>query len=723
MSGRSAALNSLSAAETSSDPPGALNGRGLAAARLGGAVFLALAAAAFAAALPMRWARLTHPTAAMQANLGTLGLSNAAYAGYLLGGEIIFTGSFLAVAGIILARRSPDRMALVAAIFLIAFGVGNQTVAPTLESARGISPAVDFFINGLTCLAWITFAWFFYLFPSGRFVPGWTRWLAGAWVLIAIPWNFASGSPLDPLRWPPWLFAPLIGGFWLSWLASQVYRYRRVSNFVERQQTKWVVSAVALIIACGIPFFAIGSFLPGYKLLAEEQTTAQGLAYVLFFWSLARPGLLLLPVAIAYSILRHRLWAIDGLINGTLVYGALTASVVAAYVAIVAGLGALFRIPGSPLTALLATGVIAVLFNPVRERLQRAVNRLMYGQRDDPYAVLSSLSRQLETTLDADSVLPVIAETIAAALKLPYAAVAVRAAQGMQVAADKGSRPERVLSWPLNYHGEQVGELLVAPRSSEAGFTPAEAHLIEDVALQAGIAIHNVRLTADLRQSREQLVTAREEERRRLRRDLHDGLGPKLAGQSLKLEAAMGTLNDEPEKASTLLTEALSESQTLLAEIRRLVYGLRPPALDDLGLVAAIREQASQYQLNGLRVSVEAPDTLPALPAAVEAAAYRILQEALTNVVRHAGAAHCRVTIGVEAAAAGEPSAGRLALSVQDDGRGLGANDRPGVGLASMRERAEEIGGTYRAERVPGGGACITVRLPLALGQPMEGTA
>ena len=235
-------------------------------------------------------------------------------------------------------------------------------------------------------------------------------------------------------------------------------------------------------------------------------------------------------------------------------------------------------------------------------------------------------------------------------------------------------------------------------------FSPSDHRLLADLARQAGVAAHAVRLTAELQRARERLVAAREEERRRLRRDLHDGLGPQLASQTLTLSAARKLLRRDPDAAETLLADATAHAQSAITDIRRLVYALRPPALDDLGLVAALREQAAQYQASGVRIAIDAPERLPSLPAAVEVACYRIAQEALTNVVRHAEARTCRVALAVGDA---------LCLEVRDDGRGLPPNHCAGVGLTSMRERAEELGGSCTIEPAPGGGTCVRARLPL----------
>ncbi|GHO55878.1 histidine kinase [Ktedonobacter robiniae] len=199
--------------------------------------------------------------------------------------------------------------------------------------------------------------------------------------------------------------------------------------------------------------------------------------------------------------------------------------------------------------SLLATGLIAVLFQPLRTHFQRTINRLMYGERDDPYQVISRLGQRLEAVLAPEAVLPAVVEVVAQTLKLPYVAVTLKQGEELVLVASHGTAPEAVLHVPLISQSEQVGELVLATRTPGEAFTPAEHRLLEDLARQAGVAAHAVqltedlkRLTIDLQSSRERLVTAREEERRRLRRDLHDGLGPQLASLTLKLETARNRL-------------------------------------------------------------------------------------------------------------------------------------------------------------------------------------
>ena len=380
-------------------------------------------------------------------------------------------------------------------------------------------------------------------------------------------------------------------------------------------------------------------------------------------------------------------------------------------------LGAAFRAQGDLAVSLVATGVAAVLFQPLRQRLQRGVNRLLYGERDDPYAVLARLGRRLEATLTPDAVLPTIVQTVREALRLPYVALRLAAepADDPPAAAAAGAPARATLRLPLVYQHEPVGELLLAPRGPGAPFSPTDRRLLDDLSRQAGVAVHAVRLTAALRRSRARLVAAREEERRRLRRDLHDGLGPALAGMTLQTDAARDLSATDPARADALLADLTEQLQAATADVRRLVDALRPPALDELGLVGALRAQAARHELGRTRITVVAPGALPPLPAAVEVAAYRIAQEALTNVLRHAAAPRAVVALRYDAPAA------CLTVEVTDDGRGLPPDLRPGVGLASMRERAEELGGRCAVGALPAGGTRVRAELPCPARAPGAG--
>jgi signal transduction histidine kinase len=364
--------------------------------------------------------------------------------------------------------------------------------------------------------------------------------------------------------------------------------------------------------------------------------------------------------------------------------------------------------------SLIATGVVAVLFHPLRQWLQRGVNRLLFGQRDEPYTVLVQLGRRLDAALAPEKMLPLVIETVAQSLKLPYAAIALnRGGTRVPIAAYGTSRGELV-KLPLVYQTEPLGELWLCPRAPGESLTSKDNQLLGELARQASTAVHVVQLSVDLQRSRERLVTAREEERRRLRRDLHDGLGPSLATLVMNAEAACDLLHTDPRQSEALLANVIAQAQGAIIDVRRLVYALRPPALDDLGLVAAIRAQAARYEQASVRIAVDAPDRLPTLPAAVEVAALRIVEEAVTNVVRHAKAISCTVRLAVQD--------GVLLIEVVDDGQGLRVDRRAGVGLHSMRERAEELGGTCTVETPVDGGVRVQARLPCSLDQATEVT-
>lgn len=431
--------------------------------------------------------------------------------------------------------------------------------------------------------------------------------------------------------------------------------------------------------------------------------------------ALMNGALLLIPLSVGIAVLRYHLFDIDILINRTLVYGALTVSVVGIYVLVVGYLSVLFRTAGGQVhlaISVLATGLVALLFQPLRYRLQRGINRLMYGDRDDPYAVLSRLGQRLEATLAPEAVLPTLVETVQESLKLPYTAITLKQDDAFVVAASSGTAMSEVLRLPLVYQNKTIGQLLLCPRAPGESFSSADRRLLDDLAREAGVAVHAVRLTtnlqrmtADLQHSRERLVTTREEERRRLRRDLHDGLGPTLASLAQLLDTARILVAHDPDAATALLGDLKGQVKTTITDLRRLVYALRPPALDELGLVSAIAEHVGRFnQPNGLQVSIDAPDRLPSLPAAVEVAAYYIALEAVTNVARHAHAQTCRISLSL---------ADELYLEITDDGDGLPADFHAGVGLASMRERAAELGGECRIEQGLTHGAQVWARLPL----------
>ena len=640
-----------------------------------------------------------------------LGLTPDFYAGFAVVLDVMFAAVYCGTSLIIFWRKSDGPMALFVSLALLTFG--TSSFPDTMTALRVAHPLWQWPTVVLNFLGFALFALFLYVFPDGRFVPRWTRWVALVWISWQLPQYWFPEFDSFDLSSLPSVLAVAVWTVALGTLVySQVHRYRRFSNALQRRQIKWVVLGIT---SAAVVYLGMATTLSAF---APAPTAPGKLATLLVGYSLIYLAMFLIPLSIGVAILRYHLFDIDLIVNRALVYGTLTASIVVLYVLVVGGLGQLLQVRGNVILSLIATGLAAVLFQPLRERLQRGVNRLTYGERDDPYAVLSRMGSRLESTLAPDAVLPAVTGTLREALKLPYAELQLRREDGFETAASTGDSVEDVLTLPLVYGGDTVGRLVVGPRAGEGHFGPTERRLLEDLAHQIGASAHAalmtdeaVRLSADLQRSRERLVEAREEERRRLRRDLHDGLGPQLSSQALTVDAVRALMKRDPDAAEELLLALKADAQNAVADIRRLVYGLRPPALDDLGLLGALRESAAQYSAKGLGVSVEAPESLPPLSAAVEVAAYRVAQEALTNVVRHSGASVCTVYLDME-------RAGVLCVEVRDDGRGMPDSQEnsptgTGVGLTSMRERAKELGGSLVVETLSEGGTRVRARLPL----------
>lgn len=352
-----------------------------------------------------------------------------------------------------------------------------------------------------------------------------------------------------------------------------------------------------------------------------------------------------------------------------------------------------------------AISLIAVTVEPVRRWLRRAVDDVVYGHLEDAYDVLTRLNRQIDPDENGPSATargldPSAAETIARSLHVPF----VEIRDGDTVTSTVGCRPaDRDLAdVPLSYRGEVIGRLSVASRHPGTRLSNRDLQLLTGLARQLGVGMYAVRASQQVQASRAALVTAREEERRRIRRDLHDGLGPTLASIKLQLTAVQRLLTQDADRASKILDEVRQEMNQTTAEIRRLVYGLRPPLIDELGLIAALRNHPVAQA--DIEVSVS-PDAIPELPAAVEVALYRIASEAIYNTARHSGGRRSDVLITV--------TEDEVLMQITDDGGGLPGALVEGVGISAMRERAAELGGTVELGRAGVGGTTVTAVMPI----------
>jgi signal transduction histidine kinase len=852
-----------------------LRGRGLILARVAWVIVVSLIAACFLARLPAYYTALhtvcTYPACGyVQPTLDTaqalqkLDLSVSAYAGITLALELALALLCFTLGAVIFWRRSDDWLALLGALAVVASVALNGNVfSMDMSSAWGwIAMGLYVFAGGLYLLV-LSLA-------DGRFVTRWAPLVLLCWV-VAVMQFFVFMNIVYALVWSAALVLLLI---------AQAFYHRRAASPVQRQQSKWFIlgGCVEVLISVGILaplliFPALGQNGSFYQLVVN------GLALILLSF--------VFPICIAIGILRYRLYDIDIIIRRTLVYGILTVCVVGVYVLVVAGLGALMGTSGNLLIELVATGLVAVLFQPLRALLQRGVNRLLYGQRDEPYSVITQLSQRLESTLAPDAVLSTIVETVAQALKLPYVAILLKQEDIFRLAASAGELVGEPVELPLVYQADTIGHLRLALRAPGEPFTPADRRLLEELARQAGLAAHAVQLNEDLQRSYEQLeqrvaertrelsslleishtvastlhlkpllglildqlklvidytgssiltveedalvfldhrgpvpqeqlvrlrfslehlgpvweiivsgesilienvrdeiplaqalraamgdllattfayvcswmavplilrdqvsgmlvLTSSEpnaftqrqatlalaianqaaiaienarlyeqaqelaalEERQKLARELHDSVSQALYGIALGVHTAQTLLDRDPRLVAEPLQYVLSLAKAGLAEMRALIFELRPESLETEGLVSALIKQAAALQArHEVPVETELCEE-PDLPLTVKQELYRVAQEALHNTIKHAGASQVHVRLGRTAEA--------IILEIRDNGSGFDpASSFPGhLGLLSMQERVKYLAGVLSMESTPGQGTTICARVP-----------
>ncbi len=543
------------------------------------------------------------------------------------------------------------------------------------------------------------------LFPNGRFLTG--RWGTGGRIALTvlvccglITMTTPAGGPLADGPLPPSVDPDpmtiralgdigdaLTGAAVATTITSIVFvlisvvvRYRR-SRDAEREGMRWLLWS-ALVAGCVL---AVSTLV---------EIPASG--YVLTTTVMVLPG-----AAMAIALVNPALVPIDDLLART--------SVVAVLLVVLGGIDALVlfltaRIFPDSLTqprVVTAVLVIAVvLYGPLRQRLADWIRHRMVGPRDQAYDAVAGLAASLETTDDVEEQLSVVARAVADAFRIGFVRIEVQTEGGGWQRTTLGVEPREVRRLPIHYRGAEVGRLVLPARGMRSRLSADDERLVGDLVRQAAAAARTSRLAEQVQQSRERLIATREEERRRIRRDLHDGLGPALSGVVFQIDAVRLGLRRDPDLAERQLDAISGHVQTVVSDVRRLVHDLRPPALDDRGLVGALEQLAGGLDL---RLTVDAPDLTGVLPAAVEVAAYRIVGEALNNVARHAGTdrVHLRLATGAD-----------LTIEVSDDGVGVEPDRQAGVGLVGLRERAAELGGTADVLRGSDGGTVVRARLP-----------
>ena len=440
----------------------------------------------------------------------------------------------------------------------------------------------------------------------------------------------------------------------------------------ERQQLLWLLSVIAAMLAT----------------VFTEYRVLFAVAYCL------------VPVAVTIGVLRYRLLGIEVALRRTLLYVPLTllvALVVGGLTTIIARL-----VPEGPLPLLAASAVVAVLVIPAAARLRPLVDRLVLGDRADPLALVDRVGAGLE--VEHDDPVASMLEAVASAAGTSYAVV--RDVDGRSV-AEVGSSDGPGLDVALRHRGVQLGTLTIGPRRGATQVTEQDARLVTALAPHLAVVIRSARLAEELAHERTRVTTATLAERDRLRRDLHDGLGPSLAGIALGLHAAGTAHRTDPHAVPALLDRTRAEAELAVSEIRRVLDGLRPTSLDVHGLEGAVRDTASSLgmgQPGGPAFDLRT-EALPLLRPQVEEAAFRIVAESLTNVARHSAADHCTVRLN--------QANGDLRVRVFDDGCGLGTAVAAGHGLDSMRRRAADIGGEVCVELAEPRGTLVTAVLPL----------
>jgi signal transduction histidine kinase len=554
----------------------------------------------------------------------------------------------------------------------------------------------------------------------------------GSWIflffwLVLVAYLLPDGQVWSR-RWRLWIRAGVLGAvLFLVGSAGDTSGFR-MAHDGQAPPLRWLPEPLSAVLGMAGLVLVVLLFFGAAVAVRSRLSRAQGDTRLQLLWlvwgSLAVPlGLLVLwanhfllgdhdwliystltvvcvalPTTMAIAILRHGLFDIQVVLSRTLTYGTLTIGVVAAYALL---LLAAEEVGGSGrASGLLAVAVVAVTIQPAYAWLRQRIERWVYGYRSEPHRAMRLLADRAEAA-EAGALGLSITEAVAAALRVDHVWV--------DTGPVEGGDDERVVRAPLAHGGERLGDLAVeVPRGRQ--LSAADRSLLEDLARYASVLVRSDRQADQLRESRAGIVAGREEERRRLRRDLHDGVGPSLAAVVLKLNAAQSRADGAERNA--LLGEARAEVKDAIAEVRRLVDDLRPPAIDEGGLLGAIRQRAAGLS-GDLVIEVDGPASMPALPAAVEVAAFRIASEAMTNVARHSSATRCRILVALN---------GSFELTVIDNGGGVDPFVRRGVGWTSMQERAAELGGSCTVTSRPGGGLVVRAVLPFEqrLGEPAD---
>jgi signal transduction histidine kinase len=645
------------------------------------------------------------------------------FKGYAIAFALVLGG-----VGLLLADRRPQNP--IGWIFCV-LGVIAGTMALTTEYARWAlihergGPPGGLYAAWLQEWVWIPLVvglgvvgW---IFPEGGFVSRrWRTAMIACCAVVAVPMvlnallprltifaGFDNPVGLDE----PWITSAANASIGLALpvlfggAAAATVRFRRRRGD-ERQQIKWLLLAV-MAVALVLAYYGI--------ILATGMDPNHGAAA----WSeyLAIASFLAVPIAVAFGVLKYRLYDIDVVINKAVVYAVLAVFITGVYLTVVVAAGSLTGYASNPVLSGSAAAIVALAFQPVRRGTQRLANRLVYGERATPYEVLAQLGDRLAGEYAADDVLDRIAAALAAGIGADRVVVWLDSGGELRPAAvwpegagsarsDASAAPtatdDGMRSFPVRHQGEMLGAIGVHKPPSDP-LTPADEKLVGDLAAQAGLVLRNARLIEDLRASRRRLVTAQDDERRRLERDIHDGAQQQLVALTVKARLAEQMIDRDPAKARDLVAQIGADTTGTLEDLRDLARGIYPPLLADKGLAAALEAQGRKA---AVPVAVEA-DGVGRLDRGVEAGVYFCVLEALNNVAKYAGASHVGVRLRWQS--------GELVFEVSDDDVGFDPAARGyGTGLRGMADRLEALGGTLEVESAPRAGTKILGTVPVA---------
>ena len=636
---------------------------------------------------------------------------------------VMFLIGFSTVGALVASKRRENPIGWLLLVAAVSFAAGGLAVTVDQNSQNAAAQWLSSWVWGVG--AFLSLSLPFLLFPDGK-VPS-PRWRPIEWAAVIGIGTFVVASALAPgliadtdipnpiglggagktifpaLRGAGAAIAIAAG---ICSIGSLFFRYHRAAR-AEREQLRW------LMFAGGIVIFAIFAQGP-VSSAASSPELALNIQN-----AITAAALTLIPIAIGVAILKYRLYDIDLVLNKTVVYGALAAFITVVYVTIVVGIGSLAGRGGDPNVALsiFATAIVAAAFQPVRERVQRFANRLVYGQRATPYEVLAELSQRMAGVYANEDLLPRMARILAEGTGSARADVWLRTDDLLRVDAswpadaeplppvDVADLPDDLA--PVRHQGELLGALAIQKKPGEA-ITPTEQRLIDDLASQAGLVLKNVGLTEqliarldELKASRQRLVSAQDEERRKIERNIHDGAQQQLVALAVRQRLAASLIGKDDDAARRAFEELQARTNEALEDLRDLARGIYPPLLADKGLPAALEAQARKALLP---VTIE-PDGIGRYPQQIESAVYFSVLEALQNVAKYAEATCATVRLS--------QVGDGLTFEVADDGRGFDPSATGyGTGLQGIADRLAALDGELNVTSTPGGGTVVAGRLP-----------